>query len=165
MVRAVCVGNLSACSELRVGRNADRDHPLCVCRFVSREAFSIVALFTPFLLSTIDYEKHLWGLSVAASLLPAVLRGRRLPAFRAPAAHRCSRAGGIRRHRLHVFVCSGIVCSLVIAGMFSLFKAGRALRETSQLLDLCRFPDLCPKPDRKTAFDSPTLRATTGSSD
>ena len=27
---------------------------LCVCRFVSREAFSIAALFTPFLLSTID---------------------------------------------------------------------------------------------------------------
>ena len=27
---------------------------LCVCRFVSREAFWIAALFTPFLLSTID---------------------------------------------------------------------------------------------------------------
>ena len=34
---------------------------LCVCRFVSREAFSIAALFTPFLLSTIDCENHLWG--------------------------------------------------------------------------------------------------------
>jgi hypothetical protein len=95
----------------------------CLYRFVSKEAFVVAALFNPFLLSTIDYENHLWGFQsqfhffliffIIAAFL-AFEQSTRLVALGAVAAVLCMFS-----------FSSGVACALVLAGMISMHKIGQ----------------------------------------